>query len=146
VDGKWRVHVQDLVTRSAEVWQRCTRSARLLLLLLYTIRSHICAAVTRRVLQGSMNNLMVVCPSIEFTMDAPKARHVSVVGDWDDWTYSVPLERSPHSGMWHGHALLTAGQYHYQFIVDDHVAHNPFEPVALSKFRGPVNTVGVAAG
>ena len=49
---------------------------------------------------NSTNNYRVVAPSIEFSISAPAASQVLVVGDWDDWQYSLLMEREPSTGIY----------------------------------------------
>ncbi len=35
--------------------------------------------------QGNLNNNRVVAPSVQFSISAPEASQVLVVGDWDNW-------------------------------------------------------------
>jgi hypothetical protein len=37
-----------------------------------------------------LNNTVVVSPNIEFSVDAPNAESVSVLGNWDSWTGVFP--------------------------------------------------------
>jgi 1,4-alpha-glucan branching enzyme len=69
-------------------------------------------------MQGALNNVVVASPTISFDLDAPDATSVTVHGEWDKWTYDFPLEMDEETGMWHGHAMLTPGQYHYTYVVD----------------------------
>jgi 1,4-alpha-glucan branching enzyme len=88
-----------------------------------------------------LNNTVVVSPNIEFSFDAPNAESVSVLGNWDSWTYAVPLSYCYETGMWHGHSLVKPGKYQYQFIVDDERAHNPAEAAQFVRGRGMANVV-----
>eukprot|EP00198_Chlamydomonas_reinhardtii_P006124 XP_001695460.1 predicted protein [Chlamydomonas reinhardtii] len=35
--------------------------------------------------QGHLNNFRVIAPTATFTLKAPKADSVLVIGDWDNW-------------------------------------------------------------
>lgn len=49
----------------------------------------------------------------------PGARSVEVVGSFNNWTRGVlPLNDHNHDGVWHGTAVLPAGQHEYMFVVD----------------------------
>jgi hypothetical protein len=49
----------------------------------------------------------------------PGARSVEVVGSFNNWTPGVlPLNDKHHDGVWHGTAVLPAGQHEYMFVVD----------------------------
>jgi hypothetical protein len=49
----------------------------------------------------------------------PGARSVEVVGSFNDWSRgSLHLRDEDHDGIWHGDAVLPAGQHEYMFVVD----------------------------
>ena len=49
----------------------------------------------------------------------PGARSVEVVGSFNDWSRgALHLQDDDHDGIWHGDAILPAGQHEYMFIVD----------------------------
>ena len=56
--------------------------------------------------------------TIYFRLEAPDARRVSVVGDFNDWNPERhPLHTTP-SGVWECQPPLPAGRYVYAFVVD----------------------------
>ncbi|KAF5835213.1 sucrose-6F-phosphate phosphohydrolase-domain-containing protein [Dunaliella salina] len=89
--------------------------------------------------EGHLNNLRVVQPTIQFSFDAPDARRVFVVGDWDGWLYSMPLKRNPATGTWVGSMQLRPGRYNYQYVLDSRITHNPAEECGIVQGRGVVN-------
>ncbi|MFN2571582.1 MAG: isoamylase early set domain-containing protein [Gemmatimonadales bacterium] len=49
----------------------------------------------------------------------PGARSVEVVGSFNDWSRgSLHLRDDDHDGIWHGDAVLPAGQHEYMFVID----------------------------
>jgi hypothetical protein len=49
----------------------------------------------------------------------PGARSVEVVGSFNDWSRGMlHLRDDDHNGIWHGDAVLPAGQHEYMFVVD----------------------------
>jgi hypothetical protein len=49
----------------------------------------------------------------------PGARSVEVVGSFNDWSRGMlHLRDDDHDGIWHGDAVLPAGQHEYMFVVD----------------------------
>ena len=49
----------------------------------------------------------------------PGARSVEVVGSFNDWSRGMlHLSDDDHNGIWHGEAVLPAGQHEYMFVVD----------------------------
>jgi hypothetical protein len=55
----------------------------------------------------------------QFVGHFPGARSVEVVGSFNDWSRgALPLRDEDHDGIWHGAAVLPAGQHEYMFVVD----------------------------
>ncbi|MBX9929438.1 MAG: hypothetical protein K2X99_11045 [Gemmatimonadaceae bacterium] len=56
---------------------------------------------------------------VQFVLDAPSARSVAVVGDFNEWSATAsPLVREPGSGAWTTTVALPPGRHVYAFIVD----------------------------
>jgi|LauGreDrversion2_5_1035112.scaffolds.fasta_scaffold96825_1 1,4-alpha-glucan branching enzyme len=49
--------------------------------------------------QDTVNNQRVVAPSIQFSVKAPGASQCLVVGDWDDWQYSLLMKKDQATGV-----------------------------------------------
>ncbi|HUG55137.1 MAG TPA: glycogen-binding domain-containing protein [Vicinamibacteria bacterium] len=63
--------------------------------------------------------------TIQFRLEDPGARRVSVVGDFNDWDAGRhPLRCSP-SGLWEGQVPLPPGRYGYAFDVDGTLRPDP---------------------
>ena len=56
--------------------------------------------------------------TIYFRLDAPQARHVSVVGDFNAWDSEKHPLRQDANGVWACQMPLPAGHYAYCFMVD----------------------------
>jgi hypothetical protein len=55
----------------------------------------------------------------QFVGHFPEARSVEVVGSFNDWSRgALSLRDEDHDGVWHGAAVLPAGQHEYMFVVD----------------------------
>jgi len=55
---------------------------------------------------------------VNFVCVAPHAKHVSVIGDFNDWDpKAAPMKRQV-DGSWTGQIVLGHGHHHYQFLVD----------------------------
>jgi len=55
----------------------------------------------------------------QFVGHFPGARSVEVVGSFNDWSRgALALRDENHDGIWHGAAVLPAGQHEYMFVVD----------------------------
>jgi hypothetical protein len=69
--------------------------------------------------QGALNNWVSVNP-VEFIAQGPRtARQVSIIGDWDNWTYKLPLSLDMETGLWRNYAHITPGHYHFEHVVDE---------------------------
>jgi hypothetical protein len=55
---------------------------------------------------------------VQFILEAPGARTVSVGGDFDAWEGSFALEDPDGDGMWTGRVPLEPGLHTYMFLVD----------------------------
>lgn len=55
----------------------------------------------------------------QFVGQFPGARSVEVVGSFNNWSRGLlHLRDEDHDGIWHGAAVLPAGQHEYMFVVD----------------------------
>lgn len=55
-----------------------------------------------------------------FVLEAPGARKVCLVGDFNDWKLcEVPMVRDAASGQWVAELTLPRGRHQYMFVVDD---------------------------
>jgi len=55
---------------------------------------------------------------IAFSIPAPEAREVYVVGDFNDWKIDDSSRMICNNGTWNKRMKLKAGKYHYRFVVD----------------------------
>lgn len=59
---------------------------------------------------------------VQFVLDAPRAKRVALVGDFNAWDGSMnPLARDSASGAWTAVVPVTPGRHVYAFLVDDTV-------------------------
>jgi hypothetical protein len=59
---------------------------------------------------------------VQFVLDAPSAKRVAVVGDFNAWDASrAPLERDSASGIWSTLVDVRPGRHVYAFLVDGKV-------------------------
>ncbi|HEX3800382.1 MAG TPA: isoamylase early set domain-containing protein [Verrucomicrobiae bacterium] len=55
---------------------------------------------------------------VNFVCNAPEAKAVTLIGDFNDWDPNAyPMKRQP-DGAWHVQIPLNHGHHHYQFLVD----------------------------
>lgn len=83
-----------------------------------------------------------------FLLVAPGAKHVSLVGDFNDWDHSAtPLVKVAHDGVWTVELPLTAGRYSYAFLVDGHRwTADPGAPRAVGDDFGRPSSVVTVRG
>jgi len=83
---------------------------------------------------------------VAFTLVAPRASSVAIVGDFNDWNpHATPLIRTG-SGAWEARVRLAPGQYNYAFVVDGATwVPDPAAPKnAVDDFGSPNSVVTVA--
>jgi hypothetical protein len=86
-------------------------------------------------------------PLIRFTLDAPAATTVSIVGDFNGWRAgSLPLRRSSDGRTWEIHVPLPPGRYAYSFVVDGQLARDPMAPQSGGDDFGSPNSVVLVSG
>ena len=81
---------------------------------------------------------------VEFRLEAPQARQVAVVGDWNGWDPEVHLLHDPEGdGLWRTTITLRRGrEYQYQFLVDDTVwMSDPSTSIRVDDGFGGTNSV-----
>ena len=84
---------------------------------------------------------------VRFTLVAPTASTVSVVGDFNGWNpTSLPLRRSADGRTWEVEVPLAPGRYAYSFVVDGALARDPSAPQALDEDLGTTNSVVMVRG
>lgn len=88
-----------------------------------------------------------VPPAVDFSVEAPAASAVTLVGDFNDWDRSrTPLHRVDGSSRWTVRMPLPGGLYRYAFLVDGgEWRPDPVRPVQTDpEFGPPVSIVTVA--
>lgn len=77
-----------------------------------------------------------------FEIDAPEARRVCLVGDFNGWTIcEVPLLRDEARGTWSIQVELPPGRHEYMFVVDDGWVTDPAAPLTIDDGFGRRNAV-----
>lgn len=89
--------------------------------------------------EGHLNNYRVIAPTVTFSLRAPNAQSVFVLGDWDNWQYSLMLKKDPSTGTFTAQAHLPPGQYSYVFVADNAVTTDPGQPTHVSEEYGEVH-------
>ncbi|MFZ5572275.1 MAG: AAA family ATPase [Thermodesulfobacteriota bacterium] len=77
----------------------------------------------------------------QFTLDAPRAASVKIVGTFNDWTPSEKSAMEQRSdGVWTKELSLTPGDYQYRFLVDDVWTEDHANPHAVDNAFGGKNS------
>jgi hypothetical protein len=86
-------------------------------------------------------------PMIRFTLVAPAASRVSIVGDFNGWDpAALPLRRSSDGRTWEVEVPLAPGRYAYAFVVDGALARDPSAPQAQDDDFGSPNSILMVRG
>jgi 1,4-alpha-glucan branching enzyme len=73
---------------------------------------------------------------VVFTIEAPHARHVQLVGDFNGWTLDQH-EMMPSGAVWTSVLRLLPGRYQYRYIIDGDWRSDPLNrEVEPSPFGG----------
>jgi len=86
--------------------------------------------------------------AFQFVLVAPRATHVSLVGDFNDWDATrTPMNRAGNEALWTAVVALEPGRYHYAFFVDgSHWLADPSAPVARDEDYGAPSSVLTVGG
>ncbi len=80
-------------------------------------------------------------PSTTFSLYAPEASKVFLVGDFNDWQTGDLKAKKFKDGTWRKALALTAGTYQYLFLVDDQWWPDPANPSRVPNPFGTENSV-----
>lgn len=80
-------------------------------------------------------------PSIEFTLMAPDAEEVYLVGDFNDWDGQKYRMRKFKNGLCKKSVKLKPGRYEYCFVVDGHWWTDPQNDNRCANPYGSENSV-----
>jgi hypothetical protein len=78
---------------------------------------------------------------ITFTVLAPEAREVSVVGSFNGWCPNATPLNYTGAGEWSVRLMLRSGQYEYRFVVDGRWCEDPRASQHLANPFGEFNSV-----
>lgn len=86
-------------------------------------------------------------PRVRFTLTAPSATTVSIVGDFNGWTDgSLPMRRSSDGRTWEIEVPLAPGRYAYSFVVDGRLERDPRAPQAGGDDFGSPSSIVMVRG
>jgi hypothetical protein len=84
---------------------------------------------------------------VRFSLSAPNAARVSIVGDFNDWNpATLPMRRSADGRLWEVEVRLPLGRYNYAFMVDGQLARDPDAPSTAHDDFGAPNSVLMVRG
>jgi hypothetical protein len=84
---------------------------------------------------------------VRFALVAPKAAHVSIVGDFNEWNPSaLPLRRLADGRTWQIDVPLAPGRYTYAFFVDGRIARDSAAAESANDGFGINNSVVLVKG
>lgn len=85
--------------------------------------------------------------TVRFTLLAPGAASVSLVGDFNGWNpAALPLRRSRDGRTWEIDVPLAPGRYAYSFVIDGALAADPSAPRAVGDDFGSPSSVIMVRG
>jgi 1,4-alpha-glucan branching enzyme len=78
---------------------------------------------------------------VEFSLTAPDAKKVYLVGDFNDWAAEKDRMKKDEEGVWRLRVALTLGRHEYRFVVDGEWIEDPENPNTVDNPYGGVNSV-----
>ncbi len=91
--------------------------------------------------KGNKNNESAVKKKVDFTLFAPEAREVFLVGEFNQWdTRSIPMKKDK-KGLWKCKTKLPPGHYEYKFYVDGNWFEGSIDREQVSNPFGTYNFV-----
>jgi hypothetical protein len=86
--------------------------------------------------------------AFQFVLLAPRATHIALVGDFNDWDATrTPMRRAGREALWTAVVPLAPGRYHYAFLVDgSRWLADPSAPAARDEDYGAPSSVLTVGG
>jgi 1,4-alpha-glucan branching enzyme len=78
---------------------------------------------------------------VEFVFHAPKAKSVSVGGDFNNWNPKTAAAKQGKDGSWKAKMNLSPGKYQYKFMVDGQWINDPKCNTCVPNSFGTLNCV-----
>ena len=92
-------------------------------------------------MKESSTDKSIVSTTVPFSFAAPKARRVSLAGDFNDWNQEdMPMYKSSN-GVWYLSVSLTPGLHEYRFIADGVWQDDPTAQQKVANAMGSENCV-----
>jgi 1,4-alpha-glucan branching enzyme len=74
---------------------------------------------------NELENTTKSLKKVHFTLSAPEAQNVFLLGDFDDWETHPHSLKKDKKGNWKISINLTPGRYEYRFLVDGEWQNDP---------------------
>ena len=78
---------------------------------------------------------------VTFSLEAPDARQVNLMGDFNRWHAKVHPMKRDENGVWKKTVMLTPGRYEYKFLVDGQWRTDPRNEAFSQNCFGTQNNV-----
>ena len=78
---------------------------------------------------------------VTLTVEAPTAKIVQIVGDFNNWSMDQNLLIKNHKGIWDISFQLRSGRYEYKYIIDGKWHIDPKNPDTVQNSYGGINSV-----
>jgi 1,4-alpha-glucan branching enzyme len=62
---------------------------------------------------------------VTFSLEAPKAKQVTLLGDFNQWNAKTQPMKKNSKGKWNKTIMLVPGRYEYRFLVDGKWQNDP---------------------
>ena len=83
---------------------------------------------------------MIATPT-QFKLYAPKAKKVSLAGDFNKWSTKEHAAKKDTKGNWSTKIALKPGKYEYKFIVDGNWLNDPSNNMVITNTYGTQNSI-----
>jgi len=83
---------------------------------------------------------------IVLSLEAPEAKEVILMGDFNNWNSKIHPMKINEDGLWKKIVMLPPGKYEYKFLVDGQWWHDPSNAYVCINCFGTQNNVLVVAG
>ena len=78
---------------------------------------------------------------LTFSLDAPGAKEVFLVGDFNEWDIKKHPMKKNKRGIWNKIVMLSPGTHEYKFIVEGEWWHDPNNDQTCYNEHGTLNSV-----
>ncbi len=78
---------------------------------------------------------------VAFSVNAPEAKDVYVAGDFNGWKLDPGTRMEQDNGVWKKRVKLSAGRYHYRFVIDGKWMEDANNPVSEVNPYGSIDSL-----